>query len=618
MYRGYIVCNGKKSIEKFSNDEKLHSLEEVQNMPSYAGVLDENTVMIDVDDMLQANSLQALLAEMGVSCPILKTTRGKHFYFKGKQRNKTHEPLLCGIEADIKSGRNSYDALKVDGVEREWIRESETLSELPKFLFSGGQKLFGLKKGDGRNDTLYKYILTLQKNGMDKEEIKRLYTAINNHVLGDRLSERELETIMRDEAFSDSVKTKQSRKNYDDIAKEIIEEYKIKRDGKLLFVDGTAVTAQKMMDNLCIWYEGSTIKSRNEVLTFISVLASQINKPDKDCLKFANGVYNIDSGIFTADTEECDYSNILPVKYNSTAYDSLMDSTLNKICCNNQQVRAVLEEMIGYCMLRDCRLRKAFILYGDKRNGKSSFLRALKSMLGSENVSTMGMHDISRQFATIGLAGKLANIGDDISGEYIADVSTLKKVISGEYMTVDRKHKEPIEIRPYATLIFSSNDLAPFKDESGAMMDRIIVIPFNAVFKETDKDFNPNIEEDMLKSSALEYLAKIGVDGLERLLKNGKFTETEEGEEIKDDYKEVNNHMLEFYTEIGTQFEGAYRIPVPELYNEYIEYCIRAGINNRYSRRKFAILVQNYFKCYIEPRMIQGKSVRCFIPAIYK
>ena len=49
----------------------------------------------------------------------------------------------------------------------------------------------------------------------------------------------------------------------------------------------------------------------------------------------------------------------------------------------------LLEEVIGYTFYRRNELRKAFILIGDKANGKSTFLDMIKNVLGEENVSAL-------------------------------------------------------------------------------------------------------------------------------------------------------------------------------------------------------------------------------------
>ena len=76
----------------------------------------------------------------------------------------------------------------------------------------------------------------------------------------------------------------------------------------------------------------------------------------------------------------------------------------------------------------------------------------------------------------------------------------------------------------YATLVFSANSIPFIRDQTGAVKDRMIVIPFNAHFDEEAENNNPDILDDLLTAENMEYLVKIGVQGLQRLLKNKQFT----------------------------------------------------------------------------------------------
>ena len=58
-----------------------------------------------------------------------------------------------------------------------------------------------MEAGDGRNTALYTYILTLQSEDFTKEEARECIRLINRYVLPDPLGDRELETILRDDAF---------------------------------------------------------------------------------------------------------------------------------------------------------------------------------------------------------------------------------------------------------------------------------------------------------------------------------------------------------------------------------------------------------------------------------
>lgn len=172
FFRGYVKTNGKVATEKFKN-VPLRSLEEVQSLESYAGILADDAILIDVDDFEQSEILMRIVEEKEILCRVYKTTRGKHFFFRNSKIKKcyTGVRLACGLTADIKCGKsNSYSILKKNGEEREIIYDildGEKYQELPSWLFPVKSKVNfeSMEQGDGRNQSLFNYILTLQSSG---------------------------------------------------------------------------------------------------------------------------------------------------------------------------------------------------------------------------------------------------------------------------------------------------------------------------------------------------------------------------------------------------------------------------------------------------------------------
>ncbi len=82
-----------------------------------------------------------------------------------------------------------------------------------------------------------------------------------------------------------------------------------------------------------------------------------------------------------------------------------------------------------------------------------------------------------------GLNGKLANVVDDLSSRHLADTSTFKRIVGGDPITADRKHRDPLTFRPFARLLFSTNEYPQSADASSGFYDHWLVIPFSAEFR---------------------------------------------------------------------------------------------------------------------------------------
>ena len=139
LFKGYVETNNKKFIEKFKGKRNLKTLEQVQQLPEYAGILGDETILIDIDDFESSEILFKMVKDLKLQCRIYKTTRGKHFLFKNKgvTSNKTKRKLAIGLTADIKLGsKNSYSILKFNGKEREILYDVDesNIQELPIWL----------------------------------------------------------------------------------------------------------------------------------------------------------------------------------------------------------------------------------------------------------------------------------------------------------------------------------------------------------------------------------------------------------------------------------------------------------------------------------------------------
>jgi len=442
FFRGYVATRNKRCIEKYKDRTDLKTYEEIKNLPEFAGVLASNAILVDLDDAEQAETLMNIVEALQLNCRVYQTTRGKHFLFKNTRIEKcsTHSTLACGLTADIKSGfSNSYEILKVDGEERfiEWdIEEGQEYQEIPKWLFpvKTSAEFLSMEAGEGRNQALFNYILTLQANDFSVEETRECIRIINRFILKDPLSDDELEVILRDDAFKKPIFFRGSTFLFDKFAVYLKNNSHILRINNQLhlYEDGIYKSGYAALESAMIELIPDLKKAqRTEVLAYLEILVRENTEPaPAHLLAFRNGLLNVLDDTFIPFAPEHVITNRIEWDYNPNAYDDLTDKTLNKIACNDRAIRALLEESAGYCLFRRNELGKAFILTGSGSNGKSTFLNMVKFMLGRENVSSLDLKKLSDRFSTVMLFGKLANIGDDISDEFVVDTSIFKKLVT--------------------------------------------------------------------------------------------------------------------------------------------------------------------------------------------
>jgi putative DNA primase/helicase len=620
LFKGYVETKDKKCIEKFKGRTDLKTFEQVQSLPEFAGILGDETILIDIDDFESSEVIFKIVKALKLKCRVYKTSRGKHFLFKNKgvTTNKTKCKLAIGLTADIKLGsRNSYSILKFNNKNREILYDTpeDKIQELPKWMtpVRTSFEFLDMEAGDGRNQALFNYILTLQSADFTVEEARETIRLINSYVLKVPLKDSELDVVLRDDAFKKPIFFKGTTFLFDKFATyiknnnhiiKINNQLHIYKDG--VYVDGQAEIEAEMIRHI----SNLNRAKRNEVMAYLNLLIRD-NTPTSEAnlIAFRNGVYNIRDDTFVPFSPDIIITNKINWDYNPAAYSELVDKTLNKMACHDNQVRMLLEEVIGYCLYRRNELGKAFILIGDRANGKSTFLDMVKTMLGDENIASLDLGELGDRFKTAELFGKLANIGDDIGDEFIANASVFKKLVTGDRINVERKGQDPFEFNNYAKLLFSANNIPRIKDKTGAVQRRLAIIPFDAKFSVDDPDYRPYIKYELREQECIEYMILLGIEGLKRVLLNQKFTDSTRVERELEEYEESNNPIIGFFKEISE--EEVDNEPTKNIYKQYQVYCAENNLQPL-SRIEFSRQVTRRFNYEIVDKKIDGKKYRVF------
>ena len=635
MFLGYLSSNGK--IPLSSVKDKSNWLDEPPTDSDYVGILSSDYLQLDFDSEEDSKIALQIVDRYKLRCNILKTSRGIHLYFiddKTIPSQSVNTFNTIGLLMDVGLGsknrviplRTTKDEVKiklVNGKEveeitkvtttREWIQTYDVLDEIPAFFKPMGNRDFGLKTTQTRNQTLFTYLLQLQMKGFTRSEIRKIIKIINDFVLYEPLSDSEINTITRDGAFSEKLFFGEKGGFLHDR----FGDYMLS-NSNILMIDG----------QLCIYtnehlYSNNPDEFERVMLTKIPKLKDAQRKEvykyiHLKCSKkgrYSNAKYiGLKDDILDIETMELfPYSptfiinNKIDYNYNENAYCELLDKTLDKVACGDKQVRSLLEEMIGYSLYRDNTMHMAFILTGGGSNGKSTILNLIKLLLGKQNYTSLDLKDMEDTFRPAEMHNMLANIGDDISAKYLEDSSVFKKAVSGESMMVARKYGQQFEFESYATQIFCANELPPVKDTTDGFSRRINIIPFSAKFSVNDDDFDPFIESKIQSDNSMEYLLKIAIEGLKRVLYNKKFTKCTKGEMEKMEFIQNNNPILQWIDD-APKIENE---PITEVYLQYRMWCHDHGVSTL-KQSNLSREIRKELGFVSKPRYVDGKTIRIY------
>ena len=602
----YIILDGKTPTHGFKDGQGTKTWDEVKDFDNVAVIVPKGYVVLDFDTTDDAEIMLKIVDALDLKPRVMKTTRGIHCWFKAQEespKNFIKNRLAVGIYCDRKAGgRNAYVKIKQDGEARPWIRKVKAvdMEVVPKWLSSisspsGKFHFKGMGDGSGRNQELFNYIVYLQTKGFTRDEIKKTIAIINDYVFEDPLSETEIATICRDEAFKpDDVIAEQIQKaedkkvgfSHNEFGDQLIQEFKIIEVNNCLYVyeDGYYQADDKIIERKMIDFFPSILqRQRAEVLSYVKI-KTHINagdiKVNPYVINLKNTRLDIRSGKCLEFTPEAIEFDRIPVTYDPSAYCADLDKMLNKVFCGDREVINLFEEMVGYCLIKHSRYSKMFLCYGQGSNGKSTILDLLKTFLGQNNYSALSLEKVTDRFATAELENKLANIGDDVDNTTIRDSGTLKKISSGNTVTVERKGERPYKITPYATHIYSANTIPRSFDKTDGFYRRWLLIPFNAKFSANDEDYDPNIVDKITTPEALSYLLNIGIRGAQRLIRVGHFTEPQSVKDALEAYKADNSTVLSWIEDKELTLDYFLENPRDKTYSEFCDWCKVSGIKS--------------------------------------
>lgn len=580
-----LITGTKKPNVKEVTEEYAKQYEEISTLNDYGATLAPGTIMIDIDNMDQAKKVKAIIDKLNTNCIIIQTTNGMHFHFTNTniRSNKQNYFTSLGIKTETKYPHpNVVTPIRLNGDVRKILRKSDKLDKLPVWLYplskNFNMDFSKLQEGDGRNDTLFAYILTLQQQSMTKDEIREVIKVINQFIIKEPVNDKELDVILRDKAFLKESFYVKGKLQYEKLAIYLIREHHVVKMNDTLHVYKNGYytsNTDEIERNMLQYIINSTRSPRSEIVRYLELRAEEVEMESPKLIALNNGVLNLENKTLTDFNPDNKIKNKVPVSYNPAAYSEIMNNTLNKICCSDKQLRMLVEEMVGYILFRRNELGKCFILTGHGANGKSTLLDVIKRLVGKENLSSVSLNELNDRFRTFQLEGKLVNIGDDISNGYIEDNSTFKKLVTGETVNVERKGKDPFDFNNYSKLIFSCNEIPRINDLSDGLKRRIIFIPFNAKFSKKDPDYDPFIIDKLLSNEALEYLLKLALEGLDRILYNRSFTSVQAVEDTWDDYEKRNNPIIGFLEEGKIENELT-----KDVYLQYQTYCVDNGLKH--------------------------------------
>jgi len=313
----------------------------------------------------------------------------------------------------------------------------------------------------------------------------------------------------------------------------------------------------------------------------------------KEEIPLKNGVLNILTRELSPYNPKKVFFNKLPIKYNPKLKCEKIDKFIGDVL-KNEEDKNVFYEIGGFSLLKEYTFEKAFMFVGGGRNGKGKVLELLKRVLGAENCYSLPLNVLDSQNADVHqLFGKMVNLAGDIGSKDLKDTALFKGLTGRDLITTKRKFLNAMTFENYAKFIFACNELPMVYDMSKGFWDRWVLLEFPYYFADKyefentpqEKKINWKLrDEDIInKISSEEELSGLlnkFLDGLERLLKNRKFSSTKGSEEIKTTWIRKSNSCISFCMDEVKENYDTY-IPKKIFRKKYADYCKLHQVSNK-------------------------------------
>lgn len=299
-----------------------------------------------------------------------------------------------------------------------------------------------------------------------------------------------------------------------------------------------------------------------------------------------NGILNIITKEIKEFTPEMIFFNKLPIVYDSTKDCPAIKKFFRDVLKDEEDIK-VMFEIIGFCLLKEYSFEKAFMFVGSGRNGKSKTLSLIKRFLGLENCSGVPLSQLKPDSSSIcELHNRLVNLAGDLSNVDLKETGLFKQLTGRDLINAKRKFLRDMIFENYAKLIFACNELPRVYDTSKGFWSRWILLEFpyefvtqleydNTLEKVNKKIENPDIIEQIATSDEMSGLLNDSLKGLDRLLKNKRFSYSRGTAEIKDTWIRMSNPFMAFCLD-----------------------CLEDDAENMISKRDLRLIFNKYCKFY--------------------
>ncbi|MCZ6772066.1 MAG: phage/plasmid primase, P4 family [Proteobacteria bacterium] len=298
---------------------------------------------------------------------------------------------------------------------------------------------------------------------------------------------------------------------------------------------------------------------------------------DPNLLNVKNGTIDLRTGDLRPHDRADLITKLAPVNYRGPR-DSVHWSAFLDRVVPDPEVQEFLQRFLGYGITGLTVEQALLFLIGGGANGKTTFLEAIRNVLGDYCVTlpfgallhTDGRGggatpDIAKLVGTRLVFASEPEVGQRFSEGII------KHLTGSDTITARNLYKGPIEFKPAFSLIIAGNNRPTIRGTDEAIWRRFYLVPFEEFIppEERDRDLPAKLNREM--SAILGWI----VEGAQLWFESG-LKAPEVVQAATTSYRQENDAVSQFIDEMTTTEDGAW-LANKELRAAYDEWCKENG-----------------------------------------
>ena len=299
-------------------------------------------------------------------------------------------------------------------------------------------------------------------------------------------------------------------------------------------------------------------------------------------LNVENGVVDLRTGELSLHNRDLMLTKMTNVSFQKDAdcpnWMAFLDSIFkNEDGQTDYELINFIQKSVGYALTSDISEQVMFFLYGSGRNGKSTFVNTIKSLLGdyakqtnSETfIKKKNDSGINNDIARL-VGSRFVSAVESEEGQQLSE-SLVKQITGGEPITARFLRQEFFEFQPEFKVFFTTNHKPIIKGIDEGIWRRVRMIPFTVTIPKGEVDRKLPEKLSMEVSGILNW----AIEGCLKWQKEG-LEEPKSIKEATNSYKEEMDIIEPFLLDMCFMNPLA-KIEAKELFGAYSRWCEDEG-----------------------------------------